>query len=56
MERDTLRDEIARTAPYANTGPDGEYTGDVYCDDPTHPSDCDCGATPDRDYERGLDL
>ena len=26
------------------------------CDDPTHGADCDCGATPDRDYERALDI
>lgn len=28
----------------------------LYCDDPTHPSDCACGADPDAEYERGLDL
>jgi len=30
MERNTLRDEIARIAPYANTDAEtGEYAGDV---------------------------
>lgn len=26
------------------------------CNDPTHGAACDCGATPDRDYERALDI
>jgi len=29
MERNTLRDEIARIAPYANTDATGTYTGEV---------------------------
>ena len=29
MERTTLRDEIARVAPYATTNAEGEYTGDI---------------------------
>lgn len=29
MTDDTLTDEIARTAPYANTDADGEYRGEV---------------------------
>lgn len=28
--------------------PDGES----YCNDPTHDEYCDCGAEPDREYER----
>ena len=28
----------------------------LVCDDPTHPSDCRCGADPDYEYERGMDL
>lgn len=27
-------------------------TGDAHCDDPTHDHACDCGAEPDRAYER----
>jgi len=30
--------------------------GGVLCNDPAHGELCDCGATPDMDYERGLDL
>ena len=26
------------------------------CWDTTHDIDCDCGADPDREYERGLDI
>jgi len=29
MERNTLRDEIARLAPFANTDATGTYTGEV---------------------------
>jgi hypothetical protein len=29
--------------------------GPPECDDPTHDDLCDCGATPDADYERGID-
>lgn len=26
------------------------------CNDPRHDARCDCGATPDRDYERANDI
>ena len=26
------------------------------CNDPRHGPECDCGATPDRDYERANDI
>lgn len=30
--------------------------GEPFCNDPTHDERCDCEATPDRDYERELDI
>lgn len=29
--------------------------GAPFCDDPTHDAECDCGAEPDREYERRVE-
>jgi hypothetical protein len=40
---------------------DPPYLGDIgdeeegFCDDPTHPEDCTCGADPDHEYEKYAD-
>jgi len=28
---------------------------ELYCNDPTHDSECACGAEPDWEYEKGLE-
>jgi hypothetical protein len=39
-------------------GPEPDYPDwdDNFCEDPALDDECDCGATPDMDYERGRDI
>lgn len=40
--------DIHDTAAYKRATEAGR---EPFCEDPTHDADCDCGATPDADYE-----